>query len=154
LGPEVRGANIAIVLFGRRNGWTVFVLMLNLQDVLGYSAIKAGLASIPLGLVLIALAGMSGPVVERLGAKRVLLSNSYLTDEQNTLLTSLPHLEPTIDSAIDGYLALARIFLPRAHRRAERTGHASSQAHEDANVAYFERSLGVHSTADTADAWR
>jgi len=31
---------------------------------------------------------------------------SHVTDEQNTLLTSLPHLEPTIDSAIDGYLAL------------------------------------------------
>ena len=68
---------------------------------------------------------------------------SYLTDEQNALLASLPPLEPTIDSAIDGYLALARIFLPRARRLAERTGHAWPQAYEDASVAYFERSLGV-----------
>ncbi len=68
---------------------------------------------------------------------------SYLTDEQNALLVSLPPLEPTIDSAIDGYVALARIFLPRAHRLAERTGHNWPQAYEDASVAYFEHSLGV-----------
>jgi hypothetical protein len=67
----------------------------------------------------------------------------YLTDEQNALLASLPPLEPTIDSAIDGYLALARVFLPRAHRLAEQTGHPWPQAYEDASVAYFERSLGV-----------
>jgi hypothetical protein len=36
----------------------------------------------------------------------------YLTDEQNALLESLPALSPTIDSAIDGYVALIEIFLP------------------------------------------
>jgi hypothetical protein len=67
----------------------------------------------------------------------------FLTEEQNVLLASLPPLEPTIDSAIDGYLALARIFLPRARRLAEQTGHPWPQEYEDATVAYFERSLGV-----------
>jgi predicted nucleotidyltransferase len=67
----------------------------------------------------------------------------YLTDEQNAALASLPPLEPTIDSAIDGYLALARIFLPRARHLAEQTGHPWPKAYEDASVAYFERSLGV-----------
>ena len=67
----------------------------------------------------------------------------YLSDEQNALLVSLPPLEPTIDSAIDGYVAIARIFLPRARRLAARTGHPWPQAFEDASVGYFERSLGV-----------
>jgi predicted nucleotidyltransferase len=67
----------------------------------------------------------------------------YLTDEQNALLASLPPLEPTVDSAIDGYLALARIFLPRARRLAEETGAPWPEAYEKASVAYFERSLGV-----------
>jgi predicted nucleotidyltransferase len=67
----------------------------------------------------------------------------YLADEQNALLGSLPPLSPTIDSAIDGYVALARIFLPRARRLAEKTGHPWPQAYEDASVAYFEHSLGV-----------
>jgi hypothetical protein len=46
---------------------------------------------------------------------------TYLTDEQNQLLLSLLPLVPTIDSVIDGYLALARAFLPRARRLAEET---------------------------------
>ncbi len=66
-----------------------------------------------------------------------------LTDEQNALVASLPPLEPTIDSAIDGYLGLARVFLPRARRLAEQTGHSWPRAYENASVAYFERSLGV-----------
>jgi hypothetical protein len=67
----------------------------------------------------------------------------YLTDDQNDLLASLPALEPTIDSAIDSYLALARIFLPRARRLAEQTGHAWPEEYEKASTTYFERSLGV-----------
>ena len=67
----------------------------------------------------------------------------YLTDDQNHLLATLPALEPTIDSAIDGYLALARIFLPRARRLAEQTGHTWPEAYEKASTTYFERSLGV-----------
>ncbi|HXQ19914.1 MAG TPA: nucleotidyltransferase domain-containing protein [Acidimicrobiales bacterium] len=68
---------------------------------------------------------------------------SYLTEEQNMLLASLPPLEPTVDSAIEGYLALARIFLPRARRLAARTVHPWPEAYERASVSYFERSLGV-----------
>ena len=38
------------------------------------------------------------------------------------MLESLPPLEATWDSIIEGYIALARVFLPRARRLAERTG--------------------------------
>jgi len=67
----------------------------------------------------------------------------YLTDEQNTLLASLPPLVATIDSVIDGYLALAQAFLPRARRLAEQTNTRWPAAYEMASVSYFERSLGV-----------
>ncbi len=50
----------------------------------------------------------------------------YLTDEQNQVLESLPPLEATWDSIIEGYIALARVFLPRARRLAERTGRGLS----------------------------
>jgi MFS family permease len=50
-----------------------FVLSLYLQDVKHYSAIRAGMASVPIGLVLILVAGLGGPLAERLGVKRVLL---------------------------------------------------------------------------------
>ena len=68
---------------------------------------------------------------------------SYLTDEQNQLLVSLPPLEATIDSVIEGYIALARRFLPRARRLAELTEAEWPEPYVRASVGFFERSLGV-----------
>jgi hypothetical protein len=67
----------------------------------------------------------------------------YLTDEQNDVLESLPPVEATIDSGIDGYVALARVFLPRAKALAGRTGATWPAAYERASVGFFERMLGV-----------
>jgi hypothetical protein len=68
---------------------------------------------------------------------------SYLTDDQNALLEALPAVSATIDSVIDGYVALARTFLPRARALAVRTGESWPVEYERASVRYFERSLGV-----------
>lgn len=81
------------------------------------------------------IAGNPFPFTKRL--------RGYLTEEQLALLTSLPPLEATIDSVIDGYVALARAFLPRAHRLAEQTGADFPFAYEAASVGYFEGSLGL-----------
>jgi hypothetical protein len=67
----------------------------------------------------------------------------YLTDEQHALLESLPPVEATLDSAIDSFIALARVFLPRARRLAEATGSRWPADYERASVSYFERSIGV-----------
>lgn len=67
----------------------------------------------------------------------------YLTDEQNALLASLPPLAPTVDSVVDGYVALARAFLPRARALAARTGAEWPEEYERATVAYFERMTGA-----------
>jgi len=67
----------------------------------------------------------------------------YLTDEQNALLAALPPLVATIDSVIDGYVALAHAFVPRARRLAEQTNRPWPSEYEAASVSYFERSLGV-----------
>ncbi len=67
----------------------------------------------------------------------------YLTDEQNAILESLPPVAPSIESAIDGYVALAEIFIPRAKRLAEATGTRWPEEFEQASVSYFEKSVGV-----------
>jgi hypothetical protein len=67
----------------------------------------------------------------------------YLTDEQNTLLESLPPVVATLDSVIEGYIALAEMFIPRAKALATATSAAWPTEYEEATVAYFERSLGV-----------
>ena len=68
---------------------------------------------------------------------------AYLSDEQNRLLESLPPVAATIDSGIDGYVALARAFLPRARALAAATGATWPAAYEAASVGYFERMLGA-----------
>jgi hypothetical protein len=84
----------------------------------------------------------------------------YLTDEQNDLLETLPPLTATWDSILDSYIALAKLFLPRARRLAAQTGADWPAQYEQATIAYFERMLGVdiglHSTkpATTADPGR
>jgi hypothetical protein len=67
----------------------------------------------------------------------------YLTEEQHAVLESLPPLAPTIDSAIDSYVALIEIFLPRARRLAEATGAVWPEAYARAGVAHFEQAVGV-----------
>ncbi len=68
---------------------------------------------------------------------------TYLTDEQNDVLGSLQPVEASIDSAIDGFVALAQVFIPRARRLAARTGTQWPAAFERASVEYFERMVGV-----------
>jgi hypothetical protein len=68
---------------------------------------------------------------------------SYLSVEQNDILESLPPLAPTIESGIDGYIALARAFLPRARALAERTGATWPDAYEHATINHFETMLGA-----------
>jgi hypothetical protein len=67
----------------------------------------------------------------------------YLTDEQNEPLETLPPLVATLDSVIEGYVALAEVFLPRAKALAARTGADWPSDFERATVSYFEHSLGV-----------
>jgi EmrB/QacA subfamily drug resistance transporter len=69
---QVRGANIAMVLMSASMVGMFFILTLYQQQVQGYSALQAGLAQVPLGLVLIGVAGAAGPLVERLGVKPTL----------------------------------------------------------------------------------
>ena len=67
----------------------------------------------------------------------------YLTDEQNAILESLPPVAPSIESAIDGYVALAETFIPRAKRLAQATDTRWPVEFEQAIVSYFEKSVGV-----------
>ena len=103
--PHVRAANVVMTATAAAMVGLFFVMNLYLQEVLGYSAIHAGLTQLPLGLMLITAAGAAGPLVERIGTKPVLISGlglfaaglawfsripvngSYVTD---ILLPSLP----------------------------------------------------------------
>jgi hypothetical protein len=67
----------------------------------------------------------------------------YLTDEQNDLLESLPTLQATIDSVIEGYTALAEVFIPRGRQLALATEESWPEDFERASVEYFQASTGA-----------
>jgi len=75
---QVRGANLAMVMMAAAMVGMFFILTLYQQQVEGYSALKSGLSQLPLGIVLISVAGVAGPFTERVGAKRVLIGGMAL----------------------------------------------------------------------------
>lgn len=72
------GANIVGLLVGAALFAMFFFLSRYMQEVLGYSALKAGLSYLPLALAIIASAGMASVLVTKLGFKRVLIAGLLL----------------------------------------------------------------------------
>ena len=68
------GANVVGVLTGASLFSMFFFISLYMQNVLGYSAIKAGLSYLPLAVSIILAAGVASQLVTRIGFKPVLLA--------------------------------------------------------------------------------
>ncbi len=67
----------------------------------------------------------------------------YLSAEQHGVLEGLPPITANLDSAIDGYIAVAQAFLPRAKQLAAVTGATWPAAYERASVAHFQQMVGA-----------
>ncbi|HEV2058863.1 MAG TPA: MFS transporter, partial [Solirubrobacteraceae bacterium] len=72
------GANLVGLLVGAALFAMFFFLSRYMQEVLGYSALKAGLSYLPLGLTIIAAAGIASVLVTKLGFRPVLLGGLVL----------------------------------------------------------------------------
>jgi EmrB/QacA subfamily drug resistance transporter len=72
------GANVVGLLIGAALFAMFFFLSRYMQQVLGYSALKAGLSYLPLALAIIASAGAASVLVTKLGFKPVLLAGMGL----------------------------------------------------------------------------
>jgi EmrB/QacA subfamily drug resistance transporter len=68
----ITGANVAGVLIGGSLFSMFFFISLYMQQVLGYSAIHAGLSYLPLALMIIVAAGVASQLTTRIGFKPVL----------------------------------------------------------------------------------
>jgi EmrB/QacA subfamily drug resistance transporter len=66
------GANVVGLLIGASLFSMFFFISLYMQQVLGYSAIKAGLSYLPLALTIIVTAGLASQLVTKIGFKPVL----------------------------------------------------------------------------------
>jgi len=74
----LRGANISGLLIGVSLFSMFFFISLYLQQVLGYDALEAGLAYLPLALTIVCSAGAASALVTRLGFKPVLMGGLAL----------------------------------------------------------------------------
>jgi len=69
----LRGANIVGLLVGMSLFSMFFFISLYMQQVLGYSALKAGIAYLPLAVSIILSAGAASQLVTKLGFKTSLI---------------------------------------------------------------------------------
>jgi EmrB/QacA subfamily drug resistance transporter len=74
----LRGANVVGLLIGMALFSMFFFISLYMQQVLGYSALKAGLAYLPLAVGIIVSAGVASQLVTRMGFKPVLIAGLVL----------------------------------------------------------------------------
>jgi EmrB/QacA subfamily drug resistance transporter len=74
----LRGANIVAILIGMSLFSMFFLITLYLQQVLGDSALEAGISYLPLALSIIGAAGAAGALVTRIGFKPVLIGGMVL----------------------------------------------------------------------------
>jgi hypothetical protein len=66
----------------------------------------------------------------------------FLTDEQHSVLESLPEVAPTLDSVVDAYAAAAEVFVSRGRALAERFNGDWPVDFERATADHLERMVG------------
>jgi EmrB/QacA subfamily drug resistance transporter len=74
----LRGSNIVALLIGMSLFSMFFFISLYLQQILGYDALKAGFAYLPLALSIIVSAGVASQLVTRIGFKPTLIAGMGL----------------------------------------------------------------------------
>lgn len=77
--PEFIGANLTTLLVYAALSGLFFMLMLQLQNGLKYSALKAGASLLPINFLLLILSPRTGKLAERIGARMPMAVGSLLT---------------------------------------------------------------------------
>jgi len=103
----VTAANLAMLLLGGTMFPMFFFLSLYMQQVLGYSAIKAGLAFLVIAGGLIVSSGLAQHLVTRVGAKLVLTVGLLGSAVAQLLFISLPVAGAFTADLLPGYLIVA-----------------------------------------------
>jgi len=76
--PMLAGANATMLATGGAMFGLFFFLSIYMQEVLGYSAMTAGLTQLPLAGLLVVSAGAASPLMSRIGLRPVLLAGLAL----------------------------------------------------------------------------
>ena len=66
---QFRGANVVTAIVYASLGGVFFLLVVQLQQVLGYTALEAGAATLPITLLMLAFSAQSGALAQRIGPR-------------------------------------------------------------------------------------
>ena len=110
------GANVAGLLTGAALFAMFFFISRYMQQVLGYSALKAGLSYLPLALFIIISAGGASVLVTRLGFKPVLIGGFALVTVSLLWFSQVPvdgeYLTDLLGPMILAAIGLGFVFVP------------------------------------------
>jgi EmrB/QacA subfamily drug resistance transporter len=87
---SVTGANVVTVLLSSAVFAMFYTTTLDQQQVLGYSALRTGLAYVPLGLSILVAAGLGPVLVPRIGVRFTIVIGLLIAAGGMVLLTGLP----------------------------------------------------------------
>ena len=91
------GADVGMLVAGAGLFAVFFFLTLYMQDVLHYSALRTGVAYLPLSLLLVASAGVGSRILGRVGARRILVTGFLLAAAGLALLARLSPTTSYVD---------------------------------------------------------
>ncbi len=100
-------ANVTVVLVGAATFGMWFFLTLYLQQVLGYSPLKAGFAFLPMTICIIAGSTIVSRIVQRIGPKRLLVAGMTSQALGLLLFTRLPVHGSYVSDVLPGSLLIA-----------------------------------------------
>jgi EmrB/QacA subfamily drug resistance transporter len=141
---SVAGANATMLLVGAAFFAMWYFLSLYLQDVLGYSALRAGLAFIPMAIAIMAGAQASPRLLPRTGLRPLLAGGTLLAAGGFAWLAEIPahgsYVAHVLGPGVIVALALGLLFTPLA--TAATTGVPLSQAGLASGVLNTSRQVG------------
>jgi EmrB/QacA subfamily drug resistance transporter len=83
-------ANVLALVMTSIIGGVIFILTIYLQNILGYSALYAGLATLPPALIFFGMGGWGASrIIDRIGARKVILISTALVTVGIAMLTTI-----------------------------------------------------------------
>jgi MFS family permease len=86
---QFRAANLVTAAVYAALGGVFFLLVVQLQNVLGYSAIEAGAATFPITILMLALSSRSGALAARIGPRLQMTAGPLLVAAGTLLMTRI-----------------------------------------------------------------
>jgi EmrB/QacA subfamily drug resistance transporter len=103
---QFRAANLVTAAVYGALGGVFFLLVVQLQNVLGYSAIEAGAASFPITILMLALSARSGALASRIGPRLQMTVGPLLVAAGTLLMTRIDAGSSYVGDVLPGVLVM------------------------------------------------